>query len=633
MWLLGGTVALTLVATSLAPLVNAFQSALNPCPVSCDASLQNWTVYSSADRLQHCDKPMLLEFMLYPELGAPEKNTNLKACIASNMSSELVPSAVSKVRRFGAHDHHAVSHGRLHHRDKPQACNAGEKKLISLDFIAGTSTGSVSTDDLHTILVHLESRLKETALCEATTIFGYYRGAAIGLYIGVAVDNIKTISPLIQRVLEQLSDDQRPKNSIMQRCDDVSNADWIIGVAIDATGDLASAQSSVHSWSNGKCATIPGTHEIVHKVAVVEEPLSATLTNTTAHPDKVSKRSDCKTTSVSFKDGCPELASKCGISASDFTKYNTDKNLCSSLTPGQHVCCSSGSLPDFRPKANSDGSCHSYKVQSGDTCAPLAAANGLTQAEINNFNDGTTWGWYGCDDLQLGSLICLSAGDPPMPATVSGAECGPIKPGTKRPTNGTALADLNQCPLNSCCDKWGQCGITPEFCTNSTGPTGNPGTAPAGKNGCISNCGTKIVKSGVAPVEFWNVGYYESWNYDRPCLNLRVADVDVMEYTHVHWGFAGVSDDFNVTINDTYHQWEDFTNLLVAKKILSFGGWGESTSPSTYNQLRDAMHPANVDTFVQNIFDFIMNNNLNGVDFDWEYPGVSSLISSFHCKR
>lgn len=111
-------------------------------------------------------------------------------------------------------------------------------------------------------------------------------------------------------------------------------------------------------------------------------------------------------------------------------------------------------------------------------------------------------------------------------------------------------------------------------------------------------------------------------------MNLRVADVDVTEYTHVHCGFAGISDDFNVTINDTYHQWDAFTNLLVAKKILSFGGWGESKSPLTYNQLRDAMDPANVDTFVQNIFDFVMNNNLDGIVFDWEYPGVSSLIPS-----
>ena len=71
--------------------------------------------------------------------------------------------------------------------------------------------------------------------------------------------------------------------------------------------------------------------------------------------------------------------------------------------------------------------------------------------------------------------MCLSTGNPPMPAEITNAVCGPQVPGTKAPTDGTALADLNQCPLNSCCDRWGQCGITAEFCTPSKSPTGAPG--------------------------------------------------------------------------------------------------------------------------------------------------------------
>lgn len=152
--------------------------------------------------------------------------------------------------------------------------------------------------------------------------------------------------------------------------------------------------------------------------------------------------------------------------------------MCSTLAAGQPVCCSAGSLPDIRPKPNKDGSCHTYTVQAHDLCDTIAAANGLKVSDISDFNDKTIWGWFGCGNLQLKSLICLSKGDPPMSALVSNAQCGPIVAGTKKPTNGTALADLNLCPLNSCCDIWGQCGITPEYCTNIIGPIGNPGTAP-----------------------------------------------------------------------------------------------------------------------------------------------------------
>nr|WMS58911.1 chitinase POCH-4/2021 [Penicillium ochrochloron] len=37
------------------------------------------------------------------------------------------------------------------------------------------------------------------------------------------------------------------------------------------------------------------------------------------------------------------------------------------------------------------------------------------------------------------------------------------------------------------------------------------------------------------------------------------------------------------------------------------------------------MEPANAPTFVQNIFDFVEANGLDGVDFDWEYPGAPDI--------
>lgn len=55
-----------------------------------------------------------------------------------------------------------------------------------------------------------------------------------------------------------------------------------------------------------------------------------------------------------------------------------------------------------------------------------------------------------------------------MPAPVANAICGPQVPGTVTAPAGTNLSTFNQCPLNACCDKWGQCGTTVEFCTIST---------------------------------------------------------------------------------------------------------------------------------------------------------------------
>lgn len=213
----------------------------------------------------------------------------------------------------------------------------------------------------------------------------------------------------------------------------------------------------------------------------------------------------CRTVKVVSGDSCGSLASKCHISGAEFIQYNPAKDFCSTLQPGQLACCTSGGLPDIKPKQNADGSCATYTVQHGDYCDQIAASHGLTSSDISNFNDKTTWGWTGCGpgDLMAGTRICLSEGTPPLPAPVDNAVCGPTVPGTKYPKAGETLADLNPCPLNVCCDTWGQCGQTPEFCTVQPGLTGNPGTAAKGKNSCISNCGLDIHNkySSLAPLK------------------------------------------------------------------------------------------------------------------------------------
>ncbi|KAI1483610.1 glycoside hydrolase family 18 protein [Daldinia eschscholtzii] len=338
----------------------------------------------------------------------------------------------------------------------------------------------------------------------------------------------------------------------------------------------------------------------------------------------ITKRGDCTTETVVSGDGCASLAERCGISGADFTKYNPDPNLCSTLQIGQRVCCSLGTLPDIRPKPEPNGTCASYTVQGGDTCSSIAATNGLSASEVEDFNKVKTWGFDSCANLGLGVRICLSDGDAPLPAPQKGAICGPTVPGTEQPPTGTNISDLNPCPLNACCNIWGQCGITGEFCVPTTGKFGNLGTGPPGSNGCASSCGREIVNNGEAPGSFISVGYYESWNMDRPCLTMKAKSIAGLKYTHVHWGFEKIASDMSVTINDTYKQWDDFKSLSASgiKAILSFGGWGDSTDPATYDILRTAVSPEGREAFTNNVATFANNEGLDGIDIDWEYPGV-----------
>ncbi|OTB00924.1 glycoside hydrolase family 18 protein [Hypoxylon sp. CI-4A] len=333
----------------------------------------------------------------------------------------------------------------------------------------------------------------------------------------------------------------------------------------------------------------------------------------------------CTTQTVVEGDSCASLSERCGISSDDLLKYNKD-DLCSTLVPGQKVCCSEGSLT---PQKYDNGTCYTYTIQDGDNCYDIGLPWSLTIEDIENVNNGTTWGWTGCASLVVGLNMCLSEGYPPMPAPLENAVCGPQVPGTTFDgtiTDASDLAALNPCPLNVCCNIWGQCGIDSSFCTESEGPSGNPGTSAPDVYGCISNCGTDIVNNDEGPPDgYKRVGYYETFNWDRQCLRMRAAWSNTLEYTHMHWAFGNIGEDFSVYVNDSYNQWDGFMSLDGVKKIVSFGGWGFSTDVGTYDILRQAMAEENRDKFVSNLVAFADETGIDGIDFDWEYPSAPDI--------
>lgn len=98
-------------------------------------------------------------------------------------------------------------------------------------------------------------------------------------------------------------------------------------------------------------------------------------------------------------------------------------------------------------------------------------------------------------------------------------------------------------------------------------------------------------------------------------------------YTHIHWAFANIDPkSWKPIIDDPKQQWKDFKALPNVKRIVSFGGWAYSTEPATFNIIRSAII-ANGEKFASNLADFIKDEGIDGVDIDWEYPGVSFPFS------
>ncbi|KAH8892262.1 killer toxin alpha/beta [Thozetella sp. PMI_491] len=599
---------------------SSFFSATHPCPASCEGKPENWTLYSSVERLGVCNQPMMLDFAIYNPLEDPATTVKLRACTAgdeNDLDNALLPTTSENVQRSGS----AI------------CIEKSETKLVTLDVAISSNQGATSGHNLHAALDQIRGYMGDSENCDTGFIVGFARQAAVAVYSGAAIDNAATVSAVLQQLMAQVdsSNMTAPKSIVTQLCGENRTADYTFGIAIDTTGDLAAVQQSVKAWSDAVCVNGTQATSQLKDVSIVQSPLALpdttaanwTLTNGTISARSLEARADCRTVTVVSGDSCGSLASKCGITAAQFTQFNPSSTLCSTLQIGQRVCCSSGTLPDIRPKPNPDGSCSTYTVKSGDWCAAIAAAVGLQAADLDTFNAGTTWGWSGCNNLFVGINICLSTGTPPLPAPVTNAVCGPTVPGSPAPNASQNLGDMNPCPLKSCCNIWGQCGITPEYCDATRGPTNNPGTAPPGKNGCISNCGISIANQ-QQPGSFIKVGYYESWNWDRECLNYRPIQMAATDYTHAHWGFAALDSSFNIIIDDAYNQLPDFLSL-PQKKILSFGGWGFSTEPATFELLRNAMNPGNAGTFAQNIVNYLNAHGWDGVDIDWEYPGAPDI--------
>lgn len=164
-----------------------------------------------------------------------------------------------------------------------------------------------------------------------------------------------------------------------------------------------------------------------------------------------------------------------------------------------------------------------------------------------------------------------------------------------------------------------------QFCVDTT-INDTPGTAKNGTNGCISNCGTDIVNNDDPPAEFSAVAYFEAWNKNRPCLHMDVTEIDESLYTHIHFSFGTITDTFEIHVDDIQEQFDMMVEWDTdLKKIISFGGWAFSTEPETIEVFRQGVKAANREKFADNVVAFVNKHKLDGVDFDWEYPGADDI--------
>jgi hypothetical protein len=440
------------------------------CPGRCSIAGPNpgnWSLYHSLDQTNSCQLTKFYDFSIYDLVDDSDTNHRIFACSSFGSDWSNLPNATG--------DTVAAS-----------TVNSTYQFGSSVDgSLAGSSVRSLSRQ----IRDYISNGYGSTN--KSVILYAQSGPASAGIYIGKGLQNEDTTAFALQSFEKNVR--SLPNNAgtvAMQLCQPGNDGDHVFGFIATSNSSFSTVQAALQLWSNATCLSFSNTTNITGPAffttpSFLNMPTNGTVNSTISNPnstlatankrsfksftgrlgrlehnERLQRRSDCTYTQVASGDGCSSLAQKCGISQTQFRNYNPSGAACgpTSFQPGEYVCCSPGTLPDLSPQPNADGSCATYTVQSGDNCAAIAASNDITTDQLNEFN-ANTWGWTGCTPLGLGT-ICLSTGTPPMPAPVANALCGPTVPGTPTPPAGTNVSTLNPCPLNACCDIWGQVSIT-----------------------------------------------------------------------------------------------------------------------------------------------------------------------------
>lgn len=485
------------------------------CPLSCSKD-GNWALYSNVNDLASCNKTVLLELNLYTEISGARPDIGIRSCLV-----DAVPSKLKGRQTFVVPNSNST----------PSVFEADSQKA---DIALLRNNGNSDATSVQSAILALANYLQSTEDGSTSAFFAKSGDTIVGVYGGSQIKK-SSLSTLVRDLPKQF-DARDVKQVAAQYCKEDALNTQMFGAFIDTSGDLAVVQKALREFNNANCvagswdaetrwsgasiALIPGSQILV---------APDTKSNGT-----LAKRATCSYTQAVSGDGCWAIADRCKITQAKLVEFNGDANLCSQnkIQVGQYYCCSSGTLPDFTPQPNADGTCKTHAVQSTDLCDTISKKYSMTVQQLQDRNKNT-WGWQGCQFLMKDQLLCISTGAPPMPAVDPLATCGPTVKGSQRPSDMSKINELNPCPLKACCNVWGNCGISKDFCIKNPADTGAPGTTKPGANSCVASCGMTITNNASPPSSFMRVGYFEAWNLDRPCLHMLPRQIDLKFYTHL----------------------------------------------------------------------------------------------------
>ncbi|KAK7419050.1 hypothetical protein QQX98_003552 [Neonectria punicea] len=124
---------------------------------------------------------------------------------------------------------------------------------------------------------------------------------------------------------------------------------------------------------------------------------------------------------------------------------------------------------------------------------------------------------------------------------------------------------------------------------------------PCSNDGCQSNCDSPKPNAAASDPQKVVIGYWETWNMDKPCGTMGPGEIPVELLTHLFVSFGYINADFQI--------------------VITLGGWTFSDPGSWQDKFPSlASTKENRATFINNLLGFLSEYGYDGVN--WEYPGA-----------
>lgn len=127
--------------------------------------------------------------------------------------------------------------------------------------------------------------------------------------------------------------------------------------------------------------------------------------------------------------------------------------------------------------------------------------------------------------------------------------------------------------------------------------------------------------------EFKVIGYVAGWN------TFNSSEIQANKLTHINYAFANITDG-KVSYGNKENDQQKIAELMGLKEmnpdlkiLISVGGWTWSGNFSDA-----ALTDSTREIFAQSALDYMLENNLDGVDLDWEYPGLPGAGNKFRAE-